>query len=94
MRFFEEYDGFYIDIDVYKIKCYLLPFIKWNEARIRTNINDNINDNINERRKKAYFHFKEFINSSVPKSLVNTVITEFDYVYYYEYDHVFYSNIF
>lgn len=84
MRVFNEYDGFYIDIDVNEYEFCIIPFIKWKEARVRTNINDKCNSNKdNKRRIMAYKYFNNYIRSIVPEKLVSTVIDEFDHIYYY-----------
>lgn len=87
MKFFKKYDTFYIDIDVDEIQCDFFPYIKWNEVRIRTNINDENDDNDNKRRIMAYQYFKNYIRYILPENFISSVIDEFDHIYYYEYNH-------
>lgn len=87
MKFFKKYDQFYIDIDVDEVECDFFPYIKWNEVRIRTNINDR-NDKNDKCRIMSYQYFKNYIRSIVPENFISSVIDEFDHIYYYyQYNH-------
>lgn len=86
IRFFEEYKGFYIDIELVEDTCYFIPFIKCKNAFIKTNIND---ENTNEEdKKRAIYFFKNYIRYKIPSRFSDTAMSEFEWILFEEHMYI------